>query len=145
MLKPHPKPVSLREMPGHVYCFGNSIGSWQKTTGHVPSLKRELRFLDSKNSAPSASPHCFTCNGAASGQNGFPTASQGASGHMHTHTHTLVYTHRCPRTCMYAYTHKQLLGIELIIFQSQGSSLSPLRAESGLKGGCGGLFSRWLG
>lgn len=36
MLKPHPRPVCVREMSGHVYCFDNSTGSWQRTTGHVP-------------------------------------------------------------------------------------------------------------
>lgn len=37
---------------------------------------------------------------------------------IHAHAHT----HRCPHTCMYAYTHEQLLGIKLIIFSHRVAS-----------------------
>ena len=96
-------------------------------------LERELKSLDSKNSALSASPHCLAAMVLLGVKMDFlqplkEHLDRNTHTHTHTHTHMLVHTHARTRacahtgahthTCTYAYTYTNTFSVSGL---SQGS------------------------
>lgn len=135
----------------------NSACSWQGTNGHVPGsrgllkkgLERELRRLDSKNSALPASPHRLTAMVLPGVRTGFLRPLQE---HLNAHVHACLCTrshiHVCTRTRRVAYmhTHTNVFSVSgLSPFSHRAVSVSPLRAGVGPEGVWGRPSSMWLG
>lgn len=115
MLKPRPRPASVRKASGHMYYLNNSTCSWRRTDGHVPGLRsllkqglvRELKFLDSRNSALSASPHSSLLRCCQGSKRIFYSLSRSAWIYTRTHTcaHAHMYTCLCTHRHSHAYMH----------------------------------------